>query len=138
VLLRAPLEEVVQRGQRPALRPLPLVEQHDLPDPHASCLGEPMEIKLSFLITFTSGETATQDFNVPADPQHPIDKQTLLLMQQMLTQYSQVGLLRNPEGKKFVLICPSQIATVECELPAILIAGPNELPNSSNSPISNP
>jgi hypothetical protein len=129
---------MVQCGQRPALRPLPLVEQYNPPDPRELRPGDFMEIKLSFLITFTSGETTTQDFNVPADPKHPIDKQTVLLMQQMLTQYSQVGLLRNPSGKKFVLTCPSQIATVECELPAILIAGPNELPNSSNSPISNP
>jgi hypothetical protein len=88
-----------------------------------------MEIKLSFLITFVNGEVTTQEISVPADPQHPVEKQTLFLMQQMLQQYSQVGLLRNPENKKkFLLICPSQIASVECELPSILLAGANEVP----------
>jgi hypothetical protein len=49
-------------------------------------------------------------------------------MMQMLKQYASVGLLRNPEKNKFILICPSRLATVECELPSILLAGANEVP----------
>jgi hypothetical protein len=90
-----------------------------------------MEIKLTFTITFINGEITTQDIVVPADIKLPIEKQTAFLMQQMLVQYAQVGLLRNPDkGTKFILICPSQIATVECEVPSILLAGANELPRS--------
>lgn len=89
-----------------------------------------MEIQLTFLITFVDGTTTTQEISIPADPAHSIEKQTLFLMQQMLNQYSQVGLLRNPDkGRKFVLICPSQIYGVEVELPTILLAGANEMPN---------
>lgn len=91
-----------------------------------------MEIRLTFNITFVDGNSTTQDISVPADPQLPVEKQTLLLMQQALLQYAQVGLLRNPEKSKFFLICPSQIATVECELPSIVLAGADEVPPPSS------
>lgn len=87
-----------------------------------------MEIKLSFKITFVSGEQTIQDINVPADPNKAFDTQVKLLMQTMLAQYTQVGMLRQPEPGKFVLLCPSQIAMVECELPNIIIADPAEVP----------
>jgi hypothetical protein len=90
-----------------------------------------MEIKLTFLITFTNGDSTTQEISVPADPQHPVEKQMLFLMQQMLQQYAGTGLLRNPSPGNFFLICPSQIATVECTLPSIVLAGANEIPKSS-------
>ena len=90
-----------------------------------------MEIKLTFKITFTNDETTTQDITVPADPKHPVEKQMLFLMQQMLNQYSQVGILRQPDKGKFLLICPSQIATVECELPSIILANAMEVPNTT-------
>lgn len=89
-----------------------------------------MEIKLTFKITFVDGEYTTQDISVPADPQHPVEKQMLFLMQQMLNQYAQVGILRQPTPGSFVLICPSQIAQVECEMPSIVLAGANEVPKS--------
>jgi len=87
-----------------------------------------MEIKLTFKITLADGTETSQEIIVPADPQLPIDQQTQFLMMQMLKQYAGVGLLRNPEKNKFVLICPSQLAAVECELPSILLAGANEVP----------
>lgn len=89
-----------------------------------------MEIKLNFLITFVNGDSTTQEIVVPTDPQIPVEKQILLLMQQALVQYAQVGLLRSPKKGNFFLICPSQIATVECDLPSILLAGANEIPKS--------
>jgi hypothetical protein len=94
-----------------------------------------MDIKLTFRITFNDGSSTSQDLTVPADARFPIEKQTLALMQQALVQYAQVGLLRNPEPGKFFLICPSQIASVECELPSIVLAGANELPSEPKSPI---
>jgi hypothetical protein len=87
-----------------------------------------MEIKLQFRITLADGTETSQEITAPADPQYPIDQQTQLLMMQMLKQYASVGLLRNPEKNKFILICPSRLATVECELPSILLAGANEVP----------
>ena len=87
-----------------------------------------MEIKLSFKITFVSGEQTTQEIAFPADPSKPFDPQAKLLMQQMLAQYTQVGMLRQPEPGTFVLLCPSQIALVECSLPNIIIANPTEVP----------
>jgi hypothetical protein len=90
-----------------------------------------MEIKLTFRIQFIDGEFTTQEIIVPADPQLPIDTQTQFLMMQMFKQYGSAGLIRNPEKGKFVQICPSQIATVECELPSIMLAGANEVPKTT-------
>jgi hypothetical protein len=45
----------------------------------------------------------------------------------MLAQYTQVGMLRQPEPGTFVLLCPSQIAMVECSLPSIVIASAGEI-----------
>lgn len=87
-----------------------------------------MEIKLKFEITFVSGEQTEQDISVPADPNKAFDLQATLLMQQMLAQYSQVGMLRQPEPGTFVLLCPSQIALVKCTLPSIIIADATEVP----------
>ena len=90
-----------------------------------------MDIKITFRITLVSGESTTQDITVLADPQFPVEKQTLALMQTMMQQYAQVGILRQPEKGKFVLLCPSQIALVEAELPSIVIASPSEVPKIS-------
>ena len=87
-----------------------------------------MEIKLQFHIMLTDGTETVQEIVVPADLALPIDTQTQFLMMQMFKQYAGVGLLRNPEKNKFVLICPSQLAAVECELPSIMLAGANEVP----------
>jgi hypothetical protein len=86
-----------------------------------------MEIKLSFKIMFVSGEQAVQEIAVQADPGKPFDLQARAAMQQMLGQYATIGMLRQPEPGHFKLVCPSQIVTVECELPNILIAGPTEV-----------
>jgi hypothetical protein len=87
-----------------------------------------MEIKLSFNITFVSGEQTTQDITVKADPNHPVETQMKALMQQMFGQYVSVGMLRQPEKDHYVLLCPSQIAMVECKLPSIILADATEIP----------
>ena len=61
-----------------------------------------MEIKLSFKITFVSGEVTVQDISLPADPNKPFEAQAKAWMQQMLAQYTQVGMLRQPEPGTFV------------------------------------
>jgi hypothetical protein len=86
-----------------------------------------MEIKLSFQITLASGEQTVQEISVPADPGLPFDAQARALMQTMLSQYATVGLLRQSAGK-YTLLCASQIAMVECELPSILIASAVDVP----------
>jgi hypothetical protein len=86
-----------------------------------------MEIKLSFRITLASGEQTTQELSLPADPAKPFDTQARAWMQQVFAQYTQVGMLRQPEPGTFVLLCPSQIAMVECTLPNILIASAGEI-----------
>lgn len=89
-----------------------------------------MDIKLNFKITCTNGEETTQDISTPAvnDPNVPFDKQQAMVMQQMFHQYAQVGLLRQPSPNKFILMCPSQIAFVECELPSIVLANALDVP----------
>ena len=87
-----------------------------------------MEIKLSFRITFTSGEQTVQEVSLPADPAKSFEAQAKTYLQAMLAQYAQVGMLRQPEPGTFVLLCPSQIAMVECTLPSILIASEGEVP----------
>jgi hypothetical protein len=86
-----------------------------------------VEIKLKFKITFVSGEQTEQEISVTADPSKPFDAQAKFLMQQMLAQYTSVGMLRQPEPGTFVLLCPSQIAMVEAVLPTILVASADEI-----------
>jgi hypothetical protein len=87
-----------------------------------------MEIKLSFKITFVSGEQTVQEVSLPADQTKPFEVQAKAYLQAMLAQYAQIGMLRQPEPGTFVLLCPSQIAMVECTLPTILIASEGEVP----------
>ncbi len=91
-----------------------------------------MDIKLTFKITCTNGEETSQDINTPAvnDPNVPFDKQQAMVMQQMFHQYATVGLLRqHPDNKnRFILMCPSQIAFVEAELPSIVLANALDVP----------
>jgi hypothetical protein len=86
-----------------------------------------MEIKLSFKLTLASGEETVQEVSLPADPNKPFDAQAKAWMQQMFAQYTQVGMIRQPEPGTFVLLCPSQIAMVECSLPNIVIASAGEV-----------
>ncbi len=92
-------------------------------------------MKLTFAITFVSGEQTTQDITAQADPRHHVDEQMKALMNRMFIQYATVGMIRNgqnedgtPNPSKFVLLCPSQLALVECEIPSIILAGANEVP----------
>jgi hypothetical protein len=87
-----------------------------------------MEIKVKFKITFNSGEFTEQEIAVKHDPKYPVDVQQKALMQQMLGQYTSVGMLRQPEPGHYILICPSQIAMVECELSNLIIADATEIP----------
>jgi hypothetical protein len=89
-----------------------------------------MEIKLTFQITMVNEEVIEQTFTVPAlnDPNVPFEQQQIIVMNKALTQYAQVGMLKQVEPRKFLLVCPSQIACVECELPSILIANPSDVP----------
>lgn len=91
-----------------------------------------MEIKLTFKLSLINNEVETQEITAPAvnDPNISLDQQRMLLMQRMLNQYTQVGMLRQPEKNKFILLCPSQIAFIECELPSVLIASPLDIPPS--------
>ena len=89
-----------------------------------------MEISLKFKLTFIDGGISDQTINIPADPKLPIETQMMLLMQKMLTQYAQVGVLREPTPGTFKLICPSQLKSVECEMPSILLANANEVPKT--------
>src|SRR5208337_731881 len=89
-----------------------------------------MDIRLTFKITLVNGEVETQEITAPAvnDPNITLDQQRMLLMQRMFNQYTQVGMLRQPEKNKFILLCPSQIAFIECELPSVLIASALDVP----------
>lgn len=92
-----------------------------------------MEIKLKFLITFLSGEQTEQEIAVPADERYAFDVQAKALMQTMLSQYASIGILRkgptpdNPNHNYYKLVLPSNISTVECELPSIVIASEAEV-----------
>ena len=90
-----------------------------------------MEIKLTFAITRVDGEVETQDITAPAHPEVPVDQQKLLLMMKMFNQYTQVGMLRQPKPDHYILLCPSQIMFVECELPSVLIANVLDVPPAS-------
>jgi hypothetical protein len=94
-----------------------------------------MDIKLTFGLTFVSGEQTTQDITAQADPRHHVDDQMKALMNRMFIQYATVGIIRQganedgtPNPNRYMLLCPSQIAMVECELPSIILAGANEVP----------
>jgi len=96
-----------------------------------------MEIKLTFLITFVSGEQKAQEISIPADPRHPFETQAKALMQTMLSQYATIGYVMHPVRdnetgeilpNRYRLILPSQIGSVECDLPTILIASEHEIP----------
>ena len=89
-----------------------------------------MDIKLTFLVTFVSGDQKAQEITIPADPRHPFETQAKVLMQTMMQQYAATGyVMSDPEDKNhYILITPSQIARVDCTLPSILIAHENEVP----------
>ncbi len=87
-----------------------------------------MDIRLKFTITFVSGEQFDQEISVQHDPKYTVELQQKALMQQMLSQYASVGLLRQPSPNHYKLILPSQIAIVECELGSIVIADMTEVP----------
>jgi hypothetical protein len=87
-----------------------------------------MEIKVKFKIIFVSGEETEQEISVQHDPKYTVELQQKALMQQMLSQYASVGMLRQPSPNFYKLILPSQIAIVECELGSLVIADMSEVP----------
>ncbi len=96
-----------------------------------------MEIKLTFVITRVDGEVENQDITAPAVPDLPLDQQQMIVMQRMLNQYAQVGMLRQPEKDHFILLCPSQIAFVECTLPSVVLANAFDVPPASRGGLIN-
>jgi hypothetical protein len=89
-----------------------------------------MDIQLKFKITRVDGEIEDQEITAPAanDPNITFDQQRMIVMQRMFNQYAQVGMLRQPSKDHFILLCPSQIAFVECELNSVLIANALDVP----------
>jgi len=89
-----------------------------------------MDIRLTFKITRVDGEVETQEITAPAvnDPNLSFDQQRMMVMQRMFNQYAQVGMLRQPAKDHFILLCPSQIMFVECELASLLIANAGDVP----------
>lgn len=89
-----------------------------------------MDIQLKFKITRADGEIETQEITAPYvnDPNITFEQQRMIVMQRMLNQYAQVGMLRQPDTGRFILLCPSMISFVECELPSILIANALDVP----------
>jgi len=97
-----------------------------------------MDIRLTFKITLVNGEEETQEITAPAvnDPNIPLEQQRILVMQRMLNQYAQVGMLRQPEKDHFILLCPSQIAFVECILPSVVLANALDVPSPRGGLVS--
>ena len=77
-----------------------------------------METNLHVVITLVDDEQVTQDILCPPDKADAI-------MNQLMVQYSQVGLLKK-DGEKFMLYPAHRIKLVECELPSLVIAGPSD------------
>src|SRR5271167_556313 len=94
-----------------------------------------MEIKLKFRITCINEEVTEQEIATPVPPEVPVDQARMVLMMKMMNQYAQVGLLRQPEPDHYILMCPSQIAFVECELPSIVLASPLDVPKTTGGGI---
>jgi hypothetical protein len=77
-----------------------------------------METNLHFVITKLDGSVVEQDIKCPADAAEAA-------INQMMGQYSQVGMLKK-EGGKFTLLPRNQIALVEVEISPLIVASPSE------------
>lgn len=77
-----------------------------------------MEINLHFVITKVDRTIIEQDIKCPSDAAESA-------INQMMAQYSQVGMLKK-EGNKYTLLPASQIAFVEVELSPFVVASPSE------------
>lgn len=77
-----------------------------------------METSLHFVVTKVDGSQVTQDIKCPADAAEAA-------INQMMAQYSQLGMLKK-EGGKYSLLPSSQIAFVEVEVSSILVASPSD------------
>jgi len=89
-----------------------------------------LEIKLTFRITTVAETEETQEITAQAvnDPNLTYDQQRIMLMQRMFNQYAQVGLMRQDKPNHFILMCPSQLAFIECELGSVLLANATDVP----------
>jgi hypothetical protein len=77
-----------------------------------------METNLHVVLTLVDGEQVTQDILCPPDKAEQV-------MNQLMVQYSQVGLLKK-DGDKYLLYPAHRITLVECELPSLVIATPSD------------
>lgn len=77
-----------------------------------------METNLHVILTLVDDSQVTQDILCPPETAQNV-------MNQLMAQYSQVGLLKK-DGEKFVLYPSHRIKLVECELPSLVIAGPTD------------
>jgi hypothetical protein len=84
-----------------------------------------METQLVFKIVKKDGEELEQVINCP--PEHAES-----IVNQMLAQYAQVGMMRK-SGNKFLLLCCGEIAYVEVELPSVVIASADEAEKASKA-----
>lgn len=77
-----------------------------------------METNLHFVVTKIDGTIVEQDINCPADAADAA-------INQMMAQYSQVGMLKK-EGNKYTLLPRNQISLVEVELSPLVVATPSD------------
>ena len=84
-----------------------------------------MHNTLKFVITRTNGEKLEQE--IPCIPEKVGE-----CMRDMFLQYANMGMIKK-EGDKFILLCASQIAYAEVEIPQVVLASGNDLPKPAGS-----
>jgi|SRR5271157_46105 len=94
-----------------------------------------MEIKLKFKITCVNEDETEQEISTPVPNDVPLEQARMVVMMKMLNQYAQVGMLRQPSPDHYILMCPSQIAFVECILPSVILASPLDVPKTTGGGI---
>jgi hypothetical protein len=85
-----------------------------------------METNLHFVVTKVDGAQILQDIKCPAESADTA-------MNQILAQYSQIGLLKKEEEGYYTLLPSSQIAFVECRMSSLVIATPNDTPKAAQA-----
>ena len=91
------------------------------------------DIKLTFYLTLKNGTKMEQTLSIPDGDgkNNPTPEQIVM---QMLQQYAAVGMLKR-DGQKFILVTCGEIATVEVEIPSILVANMNEIQRTTGKTI---
>jgi hypothetical protein len=85
-------------------------------------------LQLKFVITKTNGEKVEQE--VPCIPEKVGE-----CIRDMLLQYANLGMIKK-DGDKMILLCASQIAYAEVDIPSVVIAGANEVPQKPTGGIT--